>query len=74
MFEILGGVFVLFAVFVYSCVLSCVCLFLGSVIFTWFVAVGLGGLLQSLATWSSCLHRKQLGLSVDAKILYCVSS
>ena len=73
-FEILGGIFMLFAVFVYSCVLSCVCLFSGSVVFTWFVAVGWGGLLQSLPTWPSCLHRKQLGLSVDAKILYYVSS
>ena len=60
--EILGGIFVLFAVFVYSCVLSCICLFLGSVVFTRFVAMGWGGLLQS-----SCLHRKQLGLSVDAR-------
>ena len=73
MFEILGGIFVLFAVFVYSCVLSCVCLFLESVAFNWFVAC-LRGLLQSLATWPFCLHRKQLGLSVDAKILYRISS
>ena len=57
--EILGEIFVLFAAFMYSCVLSCVC----SVIFIWFVAVGCGGLLQSLATWPSCLHTKQLGLS-----------
>ena len=50
MFKILGGIFVLFALFVYSCITSCDSLLLGSIVSSWFVAVDWGELLQYLAT------------------------
>lgn len=56
-----------------------VCLDCSGVFGDWLLLVGFGtigfdGLLHCFAIRFSYLHRKQLTLSIDTKILYCVSS